>query len=53
LENEQFDKDKKYHITMCIAKNMLQQGIITDEEFVAIELKMKELYQPLMGNIAP
>jgi hypothetical protein len=50
LKKEQFDCEQKYQATMCIVKTMLQQKLITDEEFTIIENKMNTKYKPLMVN---
>ncbi|WP_170932708.1 SHOCT domain-containing protein [Desulfosporosinus sp. FKB] len=46
---EQFDREMTYHITLCIAKAMLQKGLITVHEFKIINQMLLEKYRPLIA----
>ena len=33
MTQEQFEREKAYHITLCIARYMLQRGLINEREY--------------------
>jgi hypothetical protein len=51
MNNEQFNRETAYQITLSTAKNMLRNGIITAEEFSAIDTILLEKYRPLLGSL--
>lgn len=44
MTNEQMEKENLYQATMSIAKNLLKQGIISEEEYCQIDTKFKGQY---------
>lgn len=44
-------KEAKYEATMSIARNMLQQGLINEQEYNDFNTKMIEKYQPFFGTL--
>ena len=40
-----------YQVSLYIAKNMLKQGIISDEEFAEIDSLLIEKYNPFIGKL--
>ena len=44
MNKEQMEDEKCYLATMSIAKNLLKQGIISEEEYCQIDTKFKEHY---------
>ena len=40
-----------YQVSLFIAKNMLKQGIISDEEFAEIDSLLIEKYNPFIGKL--
>ncbi|MDR0811071.1 MAG: hypothetical protein LBN23_02175 [Paludibacter sp.] len=51
MNNEQFNREKLYQINIIIAQKMFKTGVITEEEFCAIDTIMLEKYRPLLGSI--
>ena len=44
MTKERMEEEKRYLATMSIAKNLLKQGIISEEEYCQIDTKFKEQY---------
>ena len=42
MTKERMEEEKRYLATMSIAKNLLKQGIISEEEYCQIDTKFKE-----------
>lgn len=44
MTKEQMENEKRYQATMTVAKNLLRDGIISEEEYCQIDTKFKEQY---------
>ena len=51
MTKEQFEREKGYQLTMYIARKMLKNGIITENEYRIIDTNCKQKYQPVFGDI--
>jgi len=51
MNDEQFEREKRYQATMNMFQVMLKAGIITREQYTIIDTKMLEKYQPLLGTL--
>lgn len=51
MTKEQFEREKSYQLTMYIAKKLLKNGIITENEYRIIDTNCKQKYQPVFGDI--
>lgn len=51
MSKEQMTREKLYQTTMSMARRMLDDGIISKEEYVIIDTKMKEKYHPTLGTL--
>lgn len=51
MEPEQFKREVKYHGMMSIAKQMLSEGIINEDEYNRIDIMMLEKYQPIISSL--
>jgi hypothetical protein len=51
MSNEQFEREKQYQIGVAVAKTMLRNGIISSEEFSAIDTILRAKYLPIIGGI--
>ena len=49
MTQEQFEREKAYRVTLSIANSMLQNGLITDQEYKKIDIMMLEKYRSLLG----
>jgi len=53
VTKEQFDREKNYGAAMAVARAMLSNGIITQEEYSRIDAMFTEKYRPLIGSEMP
>ena len=44
-----FDNEKAYQLTMSLARTMLRNALITQEEYDRIDVVMTRKYKPLLG----
>lgn len=51
MTNEQFQREKMYLATMTIARNLLKQGIISEDEYAEIDTKFTNKYRPSLGTL--
>lgn len=51
MSKEQMKREKLYQITMSMAKRMLDDGLISKEEYAIIDTEMKEKYRPTLGTL--
>lgn len=51
MNEDQFEREKLYQASMEMFKQMKENGLLTEEEYVAIDTKMKEKYRPLFGDL--
>jgi hypothetical protein len=53
MSEEIFESERLYQATLSIARTMLRQGLITEDELAIIDTKMREKYRPLLGTLCP
>lgn len=51
MSKEEFNNEKLYQATMYIARKMLNEGLITEEEYRQIDTIFLEKYQPTLGTL--
>ena len=51
MNKEEFRNEKLYQSTMNIARKMLSEGIISEEEYCQIDTIFKEKYSPIFGTL--
>ncbi len=51
MSKEEFKSEKLYQATMHIARKMLNEGLITEEEYRQIDTIFSEKYQPTLGTL--
>ena len=51
MNNKEFNSEMKYQTTMTIARNLLKQGIINDEEYSRIDTMFAQKYAPKIGTL--
>ncbi len=51
MRKEEFRNEKLYQTTMSIARKMLQEGIISEEEYRRIDTIFLEKYRPVFGTL--
>lgn len=51
MTKEQFQREKLYQGTMMIARSLLKQGIISEDEYVQIDTIFAKKYEPSLGTL--
>lgn len=51
MNEQEFERERVYQMTMLHFKGMLREGLITDKEYRAIDAKMIEKYRPVSGGV--
>lgn len=51
MTKEQFQREKKYRVSLAIAKNLLNKEIITKSDYRKIDTMLTKKYNPLLGNV--
>lgn len=50
MTKEQFEREKKYQTALAVARSMLRQNVINEEDFLRIEARLKEKFNPVLGG---
>lgn len=51
MRKEEFQNEKLYQTTMQIARKMLKEGIVSEEEYRRIDTIFLEKYRPVFGTL--
>ena len=51
MSKEQMRKEMLYQTTMSMARQMMEKSLISKEEYVQIDTKMQEKYEPSLGTL--
>jgi hypothetical protein len=51
MNEEQFERERKYQASAAVAKAMLENGILTAEEYRQIDTILLEKYRPILGSL--
>lgn len=51
MTKEEFRNEKLYQTTMHLARKMLEEGIISEEEYRQIDTIFLEKYKPVFGTL--
>ena len=51
MTKERFEREKKYRVSLAIAKNLLNKEIITKSDYRKIDTMLTKKYNPLLGNV--
>lgn len=51
MSKEDFRNEKLYQTTMHLARKMLEEGIISEEEYRRIDTIFLEKYKPVFGTL--
>ena len=51
MSKEEFRSEKLYQTTMHLARKMLEEGIISEEEYRQIDTIFLEKYKPVFGTL--
>jgi uncharacterized protein YqgQ len=50
---EQFDREKKYQAALAVARSMLRQGIISEDDYAKAEDVLRRKFCPFIGAFRP
>lgn len=50
MTREQFEREKKYQAALAVARSMLAQEVINEEDFLEIERRLKDKFKPVLGG---
>jgi len=53
MTTAQFERESLYQATIAIARSMLRNKLLTEDEFTIIDAKMREKYKPVLGSLSP
>ena len=51
LDKEKGRREIVYQLTMKKAQEMLEQGLISKDEYAEFDTKMRQKYDPVIGNL--
>ena len=51
MNKDEFKRETKYESRMAVARTMLKNGLITEEEYCQIDTIFLEKYRPLLGSL--
>ncbi len=51
MSEEKFQAELQYQTAIAIAKNLLEQGLLTQEEYAVIDTKLQADFQPILGTL--
>ncbi len=51
MTNEELRSEKMYQATMCMIKKLLQEGVITEDEYEELEDMFDQKYKPVLGKL--
>jgi hypothetical protein len=49
MTKEQFNNERDYCAMIALAKTMLAQGVINEQDFTVLERKLSEQYKPVVS----
>ena len=49
MTREQFDREKKYQAALAVARAMLKNGIITEDDYTKTEEVLRDKFCPFIG----
>ena len=51
MSKDEFRNEKLYQTTMHLAKKMLEEGVVSEEEYRRIDTIFLEKYKPVFGTL--
>ncbi len=53
MTTEQFEREIKYQAALAIARSLLKNGIITDDDYAKTEAILRDKFSPPVGSYSP
>ena len=51
MAKDQLEREKNYRISICMAKRLLKDGLISEKDYKKIDTKLTAKYRPVFGSI--
>lgn len=51
MSEEEFRAERLYRMSLSVAKSMLKEGVISEDEFSEIDTILLEKYRPTLGTL--
>lgn len=51
MTKEQFQAERRYQISISVAKTMLRKGVISEKEYMQIDTILLEKYRPILSTL--
>ncbi len=51
MSKEQFENEKNYQVSMSLARKLLNDGTISEENYRDFDTKMQQKYNPTFGTL--
>jgi|LSQX01.1.fsa_nt_gb uncharacterized membrane protein len=53
MTQEQLQSEFQYRVAMSLVKELLKSGVISEEEYRAVDARMIMLFQPVLAGLYP
>ena len=53
MTGEQLQREFKYRAAMSLAKELLRSGVITKDDYRAVEAQMIRIFEPILKGLYP
>ena len=53
MTHDQLQREFQYRVAMSLVKELQKSGVITLEEYHAVDARMIKLFQPIMAGLYP
>ena len=51
MTQDEFDRERRYQVIMHFVRKMLEEGLISEEEYCQIDTKYREKFLPVTGDL--
>lgn len=51
MTGEEYQRERRYQIVMYIARQMLKNGVITEDDYKVIDTNMTARFTPIFGTL--
>ena len=53
ITHELFEREKQYRLAIAVAKSMLHDGVIDEDDYRIIDTKLLEHFRPVLAGLYP
>ena len=53
MTGEQLQREIKYRVAMSLVKELLKSGMITEDDYRAVEAQMIRIFEPILKGLYP